>query len=98
MNKIIIKCPTYKEAFTLRRALIELGINWRYGDINDLITWKEYWENYKDESVYFIKNNVLTYDGISKLNPLKDKKYSDWFFYGSVEEFIKKIISYKYEK
>ena len=86
ISNTIIICPSYKEAFILRRALIDLGINWydtMLNNVNLINDWKDTWDIYKESTVYQIVDNKLTF-GI--------RSYNKNFESLTVEDFVKKYI------
>ena len=98
IDKALIICPTYKESFTFRRALIDLGINWSgyYGDEKDsckcFLKWRNLWNHYKKNTVYCIENNKLQYCNYEFFFNEEDYTYKDYIVYSSVNEFVKRYI------
>ena len=98
IDKIIVRCVTYKEAFTLRRALIELGINWNncsnFIGISNFKKWKYYWDKYKSKTIYVFNKNYIKYGNSDTINRYVNLKEYDVM---SLKTFIKKYI-FKYSK
>ena len=57
-EQISIEIPTYKDAFILRKALIELG--YKQLGLIDIKIWKTVWEQYEEKTICHINGSKLT--------------------------------------
>lgn len=84
--KIIVSCPSKYLVKELMDVLAENGVKWWGGKMPSKDNSE--WENYEEETCYWIENKTMTYGTIHYADEEEDfENYIKCTFYGNVEDF-----------
>lgn len=87
MKDAVYWCPTEEDAEQLFEYLHSKGVRWSSGD--NLYTYGKQWEEYKEETCYFIENGHLTF-GDRDFCYLHNVNFSRWETKVTIRQLLSK--------